>query len=234
MNYLKHIFGKDRSSEKETEKQTVATGTDREQQVYDTERLTRQKLYEHWVAKDEWLLKSEGIYLLAGFDPDNTSSMPAAVSELWDHACDCVEKRLLPVANSHSSEQEWRVKPSDLYCWATVSRVSVPLELSELMEFVLQTIKVASVNSQQYATAGTDNEQNYLRHREIVMGASFALIADQPQQFCTKRGKLSSRLIAAEIESNAAYWFRDEAPLLARSAMEDLIESYLDKKISEC
>ncbi len=232
MKIFTTLFGNNKKpSAGEAEDKTVSAMPDREKQVYESDLLTRQRLYEKWVSKDEWLLKSEGIYLLAGVDPADASIMHENITELWNHARECVNKGLLPVINNELSEQEWRVKPSDLYSWATVSRIPVPAELTELMEFVLQTIKATAANVQQPINVNNDKEQNYLRHREIVMGASLALIADEPQRFCTRGGKLSSRLIAAEITANAVSWFKNEEPLLAQPAMEDLIESYLKMSV---
>lgn len=236
---LRHLF---KSQQQESDSGTannapVATVSvsDRASQVYGEEKVNRQRLYEKWSCKDYWELRTEGIPLLLGVEPysscvtDDVTSQ--SMQELWQHASDCVNKKLLVVLNPDMPADEWRVTPSDLYCWATVSRVSVPQELSALMDFVLQTIKTSPAAKEQQAPASNDSQHDarYLRHCEITLGAALSLLVNSPDACKSSRGRVKAALIAAEILGNSEAWFGKDEPLLAQSAMEDLINRYVAK-----
>ncbi len=205
----------------------------RENIIYGEDRINKQKLYETWACKDSWHLHDEGIPLLLGIDPGYTEeaedSLKQQIEELWQHANDCVAKKMLVVTNNDAPDTEWRVAPTDLYCWATVGRITVPQELSALMEFVLQTVKSTPATSRQQSTeaSANGNDALYQKHCEITLGAAVALMVNSPDVCQTSQGKFRAALIAAEILRNAEAWFGKEEPLLARSAMTDLLDNYI-------
>ena len=203
---------------------------EREEKTYGKGKLTLQKLYEKWACKDKWLLNSEGIPLLFGVDPDASKSLDDEVSDkiesLQEHAQECVQKKLLSVVNIDLSDSEWEVRPLDLYCWATVSRISMPAEFSTLMTFVAQTIKSSEVTSNPVQGDGVQ-DMIYQKHREIVLGAATSLLVNAPNLCKNNKGKVVSNKIAQQIIENEDQWFGDERPLLAESAMTDLINEYL-------
>jgi hypothetical protein len=204
--------------------------SERENKVYDPDKLTLQKLYEKWSCKDKWLLHDEGIPLLFGIEPgaratlDDESSIK--IKELWVHAQDCVQKKLLSVVNTEKPEVEWQVRPIDLYCWATVSRISMPAEFSTLMTFVAQTVKSTDVNPTHDQNDGAQDIQ-YQRHREIVLGAATSLLVNAPELCKNDKGCVVCSQITRQINENKNQWFGDEKPLLTESAMADLINGYL-------
>lgn len=209
------------------------SGIDRARMVYGEDRINRQQLYEKWACKETWQLSSEGIPLLLGLDPESSDSLDEvtrkARDDLWQHASDCVNKKLLTVINPDTQPTEWRVIPSDLYSWAMVSRVTVPQELSALMDFVLQTIKVKPVTAQQDGDSVNEKAHDviYQNHCEITLGAAMSLLANSPEKCQSSRGRVKASLIAAEILNNSNAWFGKEKPLLAQPAMEDLINRYI-------
>ncbi len=204
---------------------------EREEKTYGKGKLTLQKLYEKWACKDKWLLNREGIPLLFGVDPDVSESLDNEVSDkiesLQKHAQECVQKKLLSVVNIDMSDSEWEVRPLDLYCWATVSRISMPAEFSTLMTFVAQTIKPSEVTSDPDQGDGVQ-DMKYQKHREIVLGAATSLLVNAPGLCKNKKGRVVSNNIAQQIIENENQWFGDERPLLEESAMTDLINEYLN------
>ena len=126
-------------------------------------------------------------------EPGNTDTLDEsglqARDDLWQHASDCVNKKLLSVINPDVQPAEWRVIPSDLYSWAMVSRVPVPKELSALMDFVLQTIKVKPVSTKQAENLTSDDGHHarYQKHCEITLGAAMSLLANTPGPVCHGR-----------------------------------------------
>lgn len=202
---------------------------ERENKVFEKETLNLQKLYEKWSCKEEWLLYKEGIPLLFGIEPGSKNideALSGKIGSLWEHAQDCVNKNLLPVINKEKPAIEWQVRPLDLYSWGTVSRISMPEEFSLLMSFVAQTVKSVHVQPEH---AASENSQDllYQKHREVVLGAATSLLVNAPELCKNKKGKVVSNLIAKNILENENQWFADDRPMLAETAMTDLIEEYL-------
>jgi len=203
---------------------------EREKKVYGEGKLTLQKLYEKWSCKDKWLLYDEGIPLLFGVEPGFRESADDEVSNkiesLWEHAQECVQKKLLSVVNMDKPETEWEVRPLDLYCWATISRISMPAEFSTLMTFVAQTIKPSEIISNPVQGDG-EQDMRYQKHREIILGAATSLLVNAPDLCKNNKGRVVTNKIAQHIIENEDQWFGDDRPLLAESAMTDLIDEYL-------
>lgn len=203
---------------------------EREDKFYGGGALFFQKLYEKWSCRDKWLLYDEGIPLLFGLAPDADESLDEEVinkiESLWEHAQECVQKKLLSVINMDKPETEWEVRPLDLYCWATVSRISMPDEFSTLMVFVAQTVKSSEEASSTVQSLDTEN-MLYQKHREIVLGAATSLLVNAPDVCKNKKGRIVSNQIAKNIIENGQQWFGNDKLLLTESSMTDLINEYL-------
>lgn len=234
MNILDKIksfsfFNKNRKSVSDVET-PVLSMHEREEKIFEKDTLSLQKLYEQWSCKDSWLLYEQGIPLLFGIQPEYRKSVEDEISEkiesLWQHAQECVQKKLLPVINAEKPEVEWEVRPIDLYSWGTVSRISMPAEFSTLMTFVAQTIKPVETRSN---INQSEDAQDilYQKHREIVLGAATSLLVNAPELCKNKKGRIVSNNIARNIIENEDQWFGNDKPLLAETAMTDLINEYL-------
>jgi hypothetical protein len=203
------------------------TMSERERNVYDEDHLRLQKLYEKWICKDKWLLHKEGIPLLFGLNPDTNkpdNDILIKTDELWEHAQECVQKKLLSVVNIDNSVDEWEVFPVDLYRWAMVSRISVPDEFSALIAFVIQTVKPEQ-NS--HAQMVVEQDAVLQKHREIVLGAATSLLVNASGQCKNDKGKVAAINISRLIIENKQEWFGQDEPLLAESEMTDLINNYI-------
>jgi hypothetical protein len=204
--------------------------SEREDKIYGKDKLILQKLYEQWSCKDKWLLHDEGIPLLFGLQPGFSEviddELKNKIESLWKHAQECVQKKMLSVINVDQPEDGWEVRPLDLYCWATVSRISMPDEFSNLMTFVAQTIKPIEVMPTSSHENGTE-DMLYQRHREIVLGAATSLLVNAPDLCRNNKGRVVSNKIAKNIIENEDQWFGNDKPLLAEAAMTDLINEYL-------
>ncbi len=201
---------------------------EREYQVYDVEQLTLQKLYEKWLSKDKWLLHKEAIPLLFGLNPDINRSdeyETDKVDELWTHAKDCVQKKLLRVVNSEQEDSDWEVFPVDFYRWATVSRITVPAEFSTLMAFVMQVVKPEHESFDRRVEDLQDS--NYQKHKEIVLGAAISLLVNAPEQ-CKNNDEFVIDNIARLIIENKKEWFGEDNLLLEKSEMITLINDYIN------
>jgi len=203
---------------------------EREEKIYDKKKLSSQKLYEQWSCKESWLLYQEGIPLLFGVEPGSNVALEDGLSDkienLWEHAQECVKKKLLPVINAEKPEAEWQVRPIDLYSWGTISRITMPSEFSSLMTFVAQTIKPVETHSS-IINSEDVRDMMYQKHREIVLGAATSLLVNATELCKNKKGRIVSNIIARNIIENEDQWFGNDEPLLAETAMADLIDEYL-------
>jgi hypothetical protein len=202
---------------------------EREEKIFEKERLSLQKLYEQWSCKESWLLFEEGIPLLFGLEPGRRHYDEEDLDKikgLSEHAKECVQKKLLPIINTEKPEPEWQVRPLDLYSWGTVSRISMPEEFSTLMSFIAQTIKPLETQIQSNLSENTQDIL-YQKHREIILGAASSLLINAPELCKNKKGRIVSKKIAQNIIENEDQWFGEERPLLAETAMTDLIDEYV-------
>ena len=226
-------FVKSKSSKKYQDEADEVSVQEKEVSVFGEERLLKQKLFEKWAVKEKWHLKNEGILLLLSIDPESsvTHIDDSVITDLWLHAVDCVNNKLLSVYNPEASEDEWQVLPINLYCWAKVSRVSVPEELSALMDYVMQSIKpiIDAVENKKEQSEDHDKDLNFQLQRELVLGAGLSLLVNSPESCKSKSGKISKRKIAEQIILHSKYWFGENELLLSQSAIQDLIEQYILK-----
>ena len=231
LDKIKSCFSDDSQNKKITQEQEVdnVSMDEREEKIFEKETLNLQKLYEQWSCKDSWLLYKEGIPLLFGIQPGDKNiddDLSEKIESLWEHAQDCVNKKLLSVINQEKPAYEWQVRPLDLYSWGTVSRITMPDEFSLLMSFVAQTIKPAHIQSE-HPVEQNSQDVLYQKHREIVLGAATSLLVNAPELCKNKKGKIVNNLIAKNILENEDQWFGDDMPMLTEAAMSDLIEEYL-------
>ena len=109
----------------------------------DKQTVSLQLLYEKWLRKDEWLLKAEALPLLLGIDPyDRAAAEGDEIEKYWREMVSAVRAgQLSPVTDSHLVESSWRAAVADIYSWALNTGVPMPEPLTQLMNFVLKTIK---------------------------------------------------------------------------------------------
>lgn len=207
-------------------------------EVYGEDKLKRQQLFEHWCVKDYWKLKAEAIPLSLGLDPHNTdwhdyTELQQQISDLFEHAIHCIEHNMsLTVRDLEQDKNDWQVIPSEFYCWASVSRIDVPEQMSALMEFILSSVKTTSFATDSKDTTPVTPEVSNLSLRfdkdnEVVLGAALALLAKYPEQCQDSKGKVKVTKITSLIEEYKDTWFEDEEPDLSNSAREDLINKWL-------
>ncbi|MCK5669333.1 MAG: hypothetical protein KAI15_09620 [Gammaproteobacteria bacterium] len=206
---------------------------EKEKDVYGEDRITQQKLYEKWAVKPSWHLKNQAIPLLLSMDPEKYSTSSRneyseqKYQDLWEHAQHCVEQGLLFVLNQEHPADEWKAKPIDVYKWAAISRVELPLELSTLMEFVMMTL----VSTENIDNDSLDNKKQnditYDKDRERILGAALAMLVTYPERCKNKKGRVSAENILSLIDENESVLFGEEIPGLSPTAGIDLINKWI-------
>jgi hypothetical protein len=206
---------------------------EKEKDVYGEDRITQQKLYEKWAVKPSWHLKNQAIPLLLSMDPEkySTSSRDEyseqKYQDLWQHAQHCVEQGLLFVLNREHPADEWKAKPIDVYKWAAISRVELPLELSTLMEFVMMTlVSTANIDNDSLDNK-KQNDITYDKDRERILGAALAMLVTYPERCKNKKGRVSAENILSLINENESVLFGEEIPGLSPTAGIDLINKWI-------
>ena len=204
--------------------------------IYSEKKINKQKLYEEWCKKEKWLLHNEALLLLFSIDPSSSDTLDAnlleKINSLKCHANDCVNKNLLPVINIEKPENEWEVRPIDLYQWATVSRISTPDEFNALMTFIVQSVKVVDDNS-------LNNNQKlkdkiYQLHKEVILGATTSLLINSPEKCKDNHGIFDAELIVEKIIQNEKQWFDNSKSKLSKPEMIKLINHYINMSKIMC
>jgi hypothetical protein len=205
----------------------------REKAIYGEDNIKQQKLYEKWAVKTSWHLKSQGIPLLLSMDPDKYSdsdfdeTTEKKYQDLWEHAQHCVEQDLLVVLNRESPVDEWEAKPVDVYKWAAISRVGLPVQLSSLMEFVMMSL-LSTVNaSNDSPGAKSQSDTAYNSNKEHILGAALAMLATYPEECRNKNGRIRAENIVSLISKNESLLFVDKAPDLSATAAVDLVSKWI-------
>jgi hypothetical protein len=237
---LKRIFGQSRKSSSRkiySNAESADLGLDmgqREKAIYGEDKIKLQKLYEKWAVKESWHLKSQGIPLLLSIDPEiySNSSFDEATEQkyqdLWEHAQHCVEQDLLLVLNRENPVDEWEATPIDVYKWAAISRVDLPVELSTLMEFVMMAV-LSTVNDASDPSAGKSQDgASYNSDKEYILGAALAMLATYPERCTNKKGLLKAENIVSLINENKSSLFAGKSPDLSATAAIDLINKWIE------
>ena len=198
--------------------------------IYNEDKINKQKLYEKWCKKEKWLLHSEGILLLLSINPSQNNILDndliEKVNDLKDHANECVKKNLLSVVDVKQPEDNWEVKPIDLYRWATISRIDIPDEFNTLMLFITKTIKVNSEDSSPINFGNSEDKLSQLEN-EIILGATISLLINSPEICRDKEGNIDCKVIVSKIIESKKHWFGNSKPKLSESNMVELIEKYV-------
>lgn len=185
-----------------------------------------QRLYEKWVVKDEWLLDDEAVPLLLGLDPA-LEFLNAKCALLQKKAQAAVAEGSLKTIDSEcEADKRYRVKPATVYLWAMTNRLELPMELVNLMEFVLKTVKtVEQEPSLQYESkmmlVRSDTEQ--------ILGACFAIVATFPDECKNSRGVIKTEPVLRLLDEHADKLFNGQLPALSSTAIRDIVNHWLLK-----
>ena len=242
MSIIKKFFGRADTSnmvttlQQQSDEASQQEGINQQlENIYGREKIELQMLYENWVVKDTWLLKHEAMPLLSGVNPESNvlllpSDLQKNIEQLWFHAKNCVDQGLLRIINPEKNEEDWRVNPLDVYCWARISRIELPDVFSMLMEFVSKTIKQQDLQQKSYID--TDNVEhdyeNFDQNRERVLGIALALLAAYPEKCRNSRGKVKVDKIVNLINEKGEFWLGNENLNLSTTVVRDLIGKWLN------
>jgi len=213
--------------------------TEKEIAFYSNEHIEVQRLYERWICKKSWLLKDQAIPLLLGQDPDidnNEDKFNSMHEELWLHVKTCAEKGLLaPLINQQDESDKWEVSPEVIYRWASISRMDLPHEFTNLMDFVLTTVK-KDIPADEFTNfsniADAQGEKNITKHsldKEKILGATLAILASDYEYCLNEKGKLKAEKIIKLINEKSDLLFGNDKPSLSTAVCKDMLDTWLNK-----
>lgn len=186
-----------------------------------------QLLFESWIKRETWLLRRDGLALLAGVDPEaaaelGSKTVAQAEEALWSLLREAVAAGTLRPLNPEAAPGDWRVTPAALYDWACRQGIPLPEAYTNLMRFILKVLGGEAVPAGPAPTP----EAPEAGAREAVLGAALALVATYPEQCRGEEGWIEALPIARQIEQKRALWFEGAAPMPVEE-MATLIERWL-------
>ena len=186
-----------------------------------------QRLYEKWVVKEEWSVYEEALPLLLGLDPaaDYLNTHYHQLQLEVDRAVKESEFTLISGDTEISSAS--KVKPATIYQWAMKKRLSLPMELVNLMEFVLKTVLL---NEQEPAAVDLpvtlSTSENDIQK---ILGACFSVTARYPEECRNSRGVVKTERILKLVDQHSDKLFEGQLPGLSSTAIRDIVNRWILK-----
>lgn len=177
-----------------------------------------QEMFEHWLTLEEWVLSTQAVPLIVGSAPE---SWPGYLSS---HGFVDVNSQLCAMlARELNCTETESVSAMRVYSWSRSRRVKLPEVLESLMSFVQQALPAVAVDHTQSAErVGLEAQE-----REVILGASLALVTKFPHQCRDENGFYDAAKIAALVIEKGALWFPHSRPELSPAAIEKLLDQYL-------
>lgn len=193
--------------------------------------LDQRRLYEQWLRREEWRLRTEALPLLCGLAPGAwvQAQLGDAEARLWKAVqASRVAAVGLPIVNPEAPEDDWRVRPTDCYHWSRAQGVTLPEAFEELMGFILRAVSSQAPAVAAPAPGTIAPGSGSATVREQVLGAALNVLAKCPDQCYDVHGLASGERIAARIRAQSLRWFDTAEPPMAPAAMAALIDQWLE------
>ena len=188
----------------------------------DEDSIARQKLYEKWVTKEKWSLH-ESICLMTGNDP-GSSKRKAEYAVFEQSMIDAVEQGTLESLTSVSgTDADYEFEPQKVFTWARMSGIELPVELVNLMEFVIKTIAFTPDEEPEQV------ENLASKDAENILGACVAVLASFPEECTNQKGKVSTERLLKLMGKHSDSLFPDSLPGLSSTAIRDLVNNWVVK-----
>jgi hypothetical protein len=198
-----------------------------ESQPMHSDIVTQQKIYEHWLNRDELNLRDDVMPLLLGVDPEDWPALrdhePLRSGEdgLWQSVQKAVRDDNVPrVLNRNAPEDLWKLRTNDFYAWVKQAEIAVPAPLQQLMQFM------ATVGGRETVEETINNTTPIAR--EQVLGGAVRALAELPEQCRGPDGRVNAEYIHAVLERQSLPWFGLAPPDLSGREIVAIIDRYLN------
>jgi hypothetical protein len=186
--------------------------------------LAQQKLYEKWLKEDRWLLRSQALPLLAGFDPEGTE-LPLP-DDLWDKMAEAVSNAELAVENAGATPEHWAASPRAVYRWATGNGIAVPEPFRTLMEFILQTVRIEEPSRDRDL-----GETGFHTDNEKILAAALSVLGAYPGQCLGRNGSIDIRKVIVLMHDHAGELFGTDGLEYSYERVHDLLRGRIKKLV---
>ncbi|MGH6634799.1 MAG: hypothetical protein ACRED0_01235 [Gammaproteobacteria bacterium] len=196
-----------------------------------------QKLYERWLRRDEWRVRSEALPLLFGVEPSQWPEVIAGlelepqIGRAWDALKACIAgAQFPPLIGTQREEEQWGVHPLDFYHWARGKRLDIPPAFEHLAQFVATVIKRPHAPSPaSHGVFGTGlPPQTQASEREKILGAALNVLAKCPEACRDEHGLVSGEAIAKLIAQQCIRWFDTQQLPADPTDVAALIDRWLE------
>ncbi len=185
-----------------------------------------QRLYEKWVVKEEWLVNEEAIPLLLGSDP-TTDFLNSEYNQLQNRIQTAIsEGDLKTLTGNVETLEHLKVKPAVIYQWAMANRLTLPMELVNLMEFVLKTVLLNEPEPDSQNESGLSLESS---DAQQLLGACFAIAANFPEECKNSRGVVKTERVLRLLDEHSDRLFDGQLPALSSTVIRDLVNHWVQK-----
>lgn len=183
--------------------------------------VDEQRLYERWLRRDEWRIRSEALPLLFGVEPSRWPDVIASlklepqVEDAWHMLKACVAQSQFPsLIGTQREEEPWVAHPLDFYHWVRGQGLDIPPAFEQLAQFVATVIKRPhSPSPASHALFGAGAPpQTQASEREKILGAALNVLAKCPEACRDEHGLVNGEAIAKLIAEQCIRWF--DAPQL--------------------
>jgi hypothetical protein len=190
------------------------------------ETFALQRLYEKWVVKEEWHVNEEAIPLLLGTDP-TIDFLTSEYKQLQSRIQTAIsEGDLKTVTGSTETSDHIKVQPVIIYQWAMANRLTLPLELVNLMEFVLKTVLLNEPEPDSQNESGVLSESNDVQQ---LLGACFAIAVNFPEECKNSRGVVKTERVLRLLDEHSDRLFDGQLPALSSTVIRDLVNHWVQK-----
>ncbi len=191
----------------------------------DEKSVALQRLYEKWVTRDNWSL-SEATFLFLGLEPGEENGDSTYLLLEAELANAAGKGELGSQDSSVPGDQDYKFEPREVFTWARKKGIELPLELVNLMEFV---IKTTAFSSSDEFTQENDVTASSGKDAENLLGACVSVLANYPDECRNQKGKVTTERILKLLDKHSDRLFPGELPGLSSTSIRDLVNNWILK-----
>ena len=191
----------------------------------DEKSVALQRLYEKWVTRETWSL-AETTFLFLGIEPGEENRGAAYLLLQAELAKAAEEDDLGSLDDAEADNSGYKFEPIEVFTWARKRGIELPLELVNLMEFIIKTTAFSSSDdfSQENEFSSSSGKD-----AENLLGACVSVLANYPDECRNQKGKVSTERVLKLLDKHSHRLFPDELPGLSSTGIRDLVNNWIFK-----
>ncbi len=182
-----------------------------------------QRLYEHWLKRDDWSARTEALPLVVGIEPEfwdaylSKHKLADLEQEVWDSFA----------AGNGIEADDQSVSIATVYEWFTGCDIEFASSFTRIYDFVRRATSQSKVT--EVVAAEVDSTSRELQQEnEIVLGAALSIVSKMPERCRDEHGVVDGGVVSKLIVEKAARWFGSVPPSMTQEQMASLIDQWLE------